>query len=101
MPTPGDTLPPSAPIATAIAIAGLLGAGVAVFFSLVVRAFACEDGDCSGGGTALLVIACAGVLPVIAMLIESRRRRGHPWYWFVAGAVVYAFWGVVFTSVVG
>jgi hypothetical protein len=100
MQTAGDTRPPISILATAIAIAGLLGAGAAVFFSVVVRAFGCEDGDCSPG-TVLLVIASAGVRPVTAMLIESFRRTGHPWYWFVAGAVVYAFWGVVFASVVG
>ncbi len=97
MHTAGDTRPPSSIFATAIAIAGLFGAGAAVFFSLVVRAFGCEGGDCSFG-TALLAIACAGVVPVAAMLIESFRRTGHPWYWFVAGAFVYGFWGVVFMS---
>jgi hypothetical protein len=99
MHTAGNTRPPSSIFATAVAIAGLLGVGAAVFFSVVVRAFGCEDGDCSPG-TALLVVSCAGVVPVIAMLIESFRRTGHPWYWFVAGAIVYAFWGVLFMSVV-
>jgi hypothetical protein len=98
----GDTLSPSSTIATAIAIVGLLGVAAAIFFSLVIRAFGCDDADgCSGGGTALVVIACAGALPVIGMLVESRRRRGHPWYWFIAAAFVYAFWGVVFMSLAG
>jgi hypothetical protein len=102
MDNPGDPLPPSSTVATAIALVGLLGVGAAVFFSLVIRAFDCESYDgCSGGGTALLVIACAGALPVIAMLVESRRRRGHPWYWFVAAALAYGFWGVVFLSLAG
>jgi hypothetical protein len=100
MQTAGDTRPPSSNLATAIAIVGLFGAGAAVFFSVIARAFVCEDGDCSPG-TALLVIACAGVIPVVAMCVESLRLTGHPWYWFVAGAVIYAFWGVVFASLAG
>jgi hypothetical protein len=82
-----------------VATAALVGATAALAISFVARSVGCgEAGGHCGGGTALLVIACAGVVPVLGMLIESGRRRGHPWYWFVAAAVVYALWGVVLLS---
>ena len=83
-----------------LAIAALVGAAIAVFISFVVRALACGEGDCAGA-SAPLVVACAGVAPLLGMLVESARRRGHPWYWFFAAAFVYAFWGVVFLPLFG
>ncbi len=96
------TFRPGTPEMVVVAAAALIGAAAAVAISFVARSVGCGEanGDC-GAGTALLVGACAGAIPVLAMLIESGRRHGHPWYWFVAAAVVYAFWAVMFLSFVG
>jgi len=73
-----------------------------VAIPFVAHAVGCGEagGECSGN-TALVVIACVGLVPVLGMLIESARSRGHPWYWFFAAAFVYGFWAVVFMAVVG
>jgi hypothetical protein len=34
------------------------------------------------GNAAVVALARAGVVSVIGMLVESRRRNGHPWHWF-------------------
>lgn len=84
-----------------LAIAALVGACLAIAFSYLVHELACGEGDCYAGYSAMLVIACAGVVPVLGMLVESARRRGHPWYWFFAAVFVYGFWAVVFLSILG
>jgi multisubunit Na+/H+ antiporter MnhB subunit len=92
------TFKPGSPEIIVVAIAALVGAGFTIFFSFVLRSLSCGEGDCGEGFLAMLVIACAGVAPLLGMLVESVRRRGHPWYWFFAAAFVYAFWGVVLLS---
>jgi hypothetical protein len=88
--------------AGAVACIGLIGAGAAISISIVARAFTCEDaGDSCAGGTALVAIACLGLVPPLGMLVASARPRGHPWYWFVTGAFIYGFWAVVFMSLAG
>jgi uncharacterized protein (DUF983 family) len=95
------TFKPGSPEMIVFAAAALVGAGFAVFITVISRAFACGEGssdDCTAG-SALLVISGVGVVPVLGMLVESARRRGHPWYWFFAAVIVYALWGVVVLSV--
>jgi hypothetical protein len=98
------TFKPATPEMVVVSLAALVGAGVAVFFSWVVNEIACEGAaspeDCGHGGTALLTIALIGLVPALGMVVESARPGGHPWYWFLAGALVYGFWAVVFASVV-
>ena len=84
-----------------VSVTALVGAGLAVFITVIGRAFACGEGssdDCAAG-SALLVISAVGVVPVLGMVVESARRRGHPWYWFFAAVIVYVLWGVVLLSV--
>jgi hypothetical protein len=88
-----------------VSVAALVGAGVAVFYSWIYREFACNptfpsDSESCSGQNALLVIALVDMAAAIAMVAESRRPRGHPWYWFFGGALVFAVWGVVFASLV-
>jgi hypothetical protein len=83
-----------------VAVAALVGAAFAILFSFAVGSYVCGEGDCEGS-SAPLVIACVGVAPLLGMLVESVRRRGHPWYWFIAAAFIYAFWGVVSLSLWG
>jgi hypothetical protein len=89
-----------------VSVMALVGAGIAVLVSWLLRALICgevfsNDSDECGGGTALLVIALVGLAPVIGMVVASTRRHGHPWYWFFAGVFVYGFWAVVFLSFLG
>lgn len=81
----------------------LVGAVVAVVISWVAKEIQCEgvaSRDECGGGEWLLAVALLGLVPVVGMVIESARRRGHPWYWFLVGAFVYGFWAIVFQSLV-
>ena len=59
----------------------------------------CLDRGC-GGGAGVLTIALVGLVPVLGMVVESTRRRGHPWYWFFIGACVYVVRAVAFQSFV-
>jgi hypothetical protein len=89
-----------------VSVLALVGAGIAVLVSWVLRALICGEvlesrsDDCRGG-TALFVVALVGLAPVVGMVVESTRRHGHPWRWFSAGALVYGFWAVVFLSFLG
>jgi hypothetical protein len=89
-----------------VSVMALVGAGIAVLVSWLLRALICgevfsSDSDDCQGGTALLVIALVGLAPVVGMVVASTRRRGHPWYWFFAGVFVYGLWAVVFLSFLG
>lgn len=89
-----------------VSVLALVGAAIAVLVSWVLRALICSEvlenrSDSCEGGTALLVVAMVGLAPVVGMVVESTRRRGHPWYWFFAGVFVYGFWAVFFLSFVG
>jgi hypothetical protein len=100
------TFKPGSPEMIVVSLLALVGGGIAVLVSWVLRALICGEvldnsSDSCRGGTALLVVALVGLAPVVGMVVESARRRGHPWYWFFAGVFVYGFWAVVFLSYIG
>ncbi len=100
------TFKPGSPEMVVMSTIALVGAAIAVLVSWVARALICgevmsSDSNVCGGGTALLAISLAGLVPVVGMVVESARRRGHPWYWFFAAVFVYGFWGVVILSLAG
>ena len=100
------TFKPGSPEMIVVSVIALVGAGIAVLVSWLLRALICgevfsNDSEDCGGGTALLVIALVGLAPVLGMVVTSTRRHGHPWYWFFAGVFVYGFWAVVFLSFLG
>ena len=82
-----------------VAVLVVLGASLAVGLTWIARGIACGEagGDC-GPGLPLLILAAAGLVPALGMLIASGRSRGHPWRWFFATASVYAVWGLAFAG---
>jgi uncharacterized membrane protein YqaE (UPF0057 family) len=80
-----------------VAFLVVLGAVFAVGLAWVARGI-CEDSECSSEGLAAVIVAVVGLVPALAMLVESGRTRGHPWIWFLITALVYAVWGLVFAE---
>jgi hypothetical protein len=82
-----------------VAVLVSVGAALAVGLTWIARAIACGEanGDCEPG-LPLLILAGVGLVTAVGMLIASGRRRGHPWRWLVATALVYAVWGLAFAG---
>jgi len=85
-----------------VGVVTVIGAGLAALFSLFLYSFGCEfDSTCDTPGLVQLLIALGGVPPALATLVESARRRGRPWRWFLLTAWVYALWGVFLAALTG
>ena len=87
-----------------VAVLILLGALVAVAVSFGMRHLGCGLSQYSCNrteGYAPFVIALAGLVPALGMLVASARTRGRPLRWFVAVAFVYFWWGIVFAGEFG
>lgn len=89
------TFRPGTPEMVIVAFLVVLGAVFVAGLTQVARGI-CEDSECSSEGRILLIVAVVGLVPALAMLIESGRRRGHPWPWFFATVFIYAIWAVAF-----
>ena len=97
------TFRPGSPELVILAILVLIGAVLAVGLSWAARELVCGEklqGDCDGGIPVGLV-AIAGLIPALGMVVSSARQGGHPWRWFMATASVYALWGLAFMGWAG
>jgi hypothetical protein len=56
-----------------------------------------SSSDCSGAWVSgQLFIAIVGLVTALGAVVESCRRSGHPWRWFLAAVLVDTVWGFVF-----
>lgn len=80
-----------------VACLTLLGAGYLAFFAYLLRIIDCHEDTgsvCTTSGLVQLLIALAGLVPALGMMVQSLRGRGRPSYWFAATAVVYVTWAI-------
>jgi uncharacterized membrane protein YhaH (DUF805 family) len=85
-------------------VVGLLvvvGAGLAVGVTWIAREISCGEAqpECNDEALIVLLLAIAGLIPGLGMLVASWHQRGHPWRWFLVTAVVYAaVWAPAFSA---
>ena len=94
------TFRPGTPEMVIVAVLIVLGAAFAVGLAWIAREIECSAeaySECSGEGMVQLIIVIAGLVPALGTLVESGRKRGHPWLWFIATVLVYAVWGLYFS----
>lgn len=75
----------------------LLGAFVLSSLAWLFRVIDCSEesySTCSTSGRVQLLMALAGLVPALGMMIQSGRGRGRPALWLLATALVYATWGL-------
>jgi hypothetical protein len=82
---------------TPLACLTLLGAFVLSSLAWLFRVIDCSEesySTCSTSGRVQLLMALAGLVPALGMMIQSGRGRGRPALWLLATALVYATWGL-------